>query len=94
MKAILSVLVTDFPPHPAPRSARNEDDVMNEYEELLRSLVTERFTRWRPPTPISNQKEFAEHPLAQRDLPRTSATSRVKARIHKDETNTTTRSDR
>ena len=78
----------------APRGARNGDDVMNEYEELVRSLVTERFTRWRPPTPISDQREFTEHPLAHMDIPRTSATARVRARIHKDEASTTARSDR
>ena len=67
---------------------------MNEYEELLRSLVTERFTRWRPPTPISDRREFAEHPLAHIDTPNTSATARVRARIRKDETRTTARSER
>lgn len=67
---------------------------MNEYEELVRSLVTERFTRWISPTPINDQREFTEHPLAHMDIPRTSATTRVRARIHKDETNPTTRSDR
>jgi hypothetical protein len=67
---------------------------MNEYEELVCSLVTERFTRWRPPTPISDRRELAEHPLAHMDKPRTSATTRVRARIRKDETSTTARSDR
>ena len=92
VRADLSVLVTGFPP--APHGARNGDDVMNEHEELVRSLVAERFTRWRPPTPISDQREFAEHPLAHMDIPRTSATARVRARINKDETSTTTRSER
>jgi len=67
---------------------------MNEYEELVRSLVTERFTRWIPATPISDQREFTEHPLAHMDTPRTSTTTRVRARIHNNETTTTTRSDR
>ena len=68
---------------------------MNDYEELVRSLVTERFTRWIPPTPISDRREFTEHPPAHPDiLPRTSATTRVRTRIHKDETSPTARSDR
>ena len=67
---------------------------MNEYEELVRSLVTERFARWRPPTPINDHREFTEHPLAHMDIPNTSATARVKARIRKDETRTTARSER
>jgi hypothetical protein len=67
---------------------------MNEYEDLVRSLMAERFTRWRPPTPISDQREFTEHPQAHMHIPKTSATARVRARIHNDETSTTTRSDR
>lgn len=67
---------------------------MNEYEELVRSLVAERFTRWRPPTPISDQREFTEHPLPHMDIPRTLATTRVRARIHKDEASPTARSER
>ena len=67
---------------------------MNEHEELVRSLVTERFTRWIPPTPISNHSEFTEHPPAHMDIPRTSTTTRVRARIHNNETSPTTRSDR
>ena len=67
---------------------------MNEYEELVRSLVTERFARWRPPTPISDHREFTEHPLAHMDIPETSATTRVRARIRKDKTSTTARSNR
>ena len=66
---------------------------MNEYEELVRSLVTERFARWRPPTPINDHREFTEHPLAHMDPPNTSTTTRVRARIRNNET-TTARSDR
>ena len=91
MRADLSALVTGLPRTPR---RRNGDGVMNEYEELVRSLVTERFTRWRPPAPISDQREFTEHPLAHMDIPKTSATTRVRAPIRKDKTSTTTRSER
>jgi hypothetical protein len=67
---------------------------MNEYEELVRSLVTERFTRWKPPTPINDRRPFTEHPLAQMGTPRTWATTRVRARIRNDETSPTARSER
>ena len=67
---------------------------MNEYEELVRSLVAERFTRWRPPSPNGVSVEPTEHPPADLDPTRTSVTARISARIHHDETSTTKRSDR
>jgi hypothetical protein len=67
---------------------------MDEYEELLRSLVTERFSRWRPPPPNGVQMEHTEHPSADMDSPRTSVTARLGDRIHNHETSTTVRSDR
>ena len=91
VRAVLSVLVTDSP---APLGARNGDDVMNEYEELIRSLVTERFTRWQTPSTNGVHVESAEYPSADMDATRTSATARISARIHHDETSTTERSDR
>jgi hypothetical protein len=67
---------------------------MNEYEELVRSLVTERFTQWRPSNPISDHGKSTEHPLTHMHLPKTSATTRIRTRIHNDETSPTARSDR
>jgi hypothetical protein len=69
------------------------DDVMDEYEELLRSLVTERFTRLKPLPPNGGQVEDTEHPLADMPLPTTSVTALSRARSHNDETSTTGRSD-
>ena len=67
---------------------------MSEHEELVRSLVTERFTRWRPPSPNGVQVEPTEHPSAGLDPTRRSVTARISARIHHDETSSTKRSDR
>jgi len=65
---------------------------MNEYKELVRSLVAERFTQWRPPTRINDHREFTGHPLAHMVTPRTSTATRVRARIRNNEI-TTARSD-
>jgi protein-tyrosine-phosphatase len=68
--------------------------VINEYEELVRSLVTERFTRWQAPSTNGVHVKSAGYPSADMDATRTSATARISARIHHDETSTTERSDR
>jgi hypothetical protein len=66
---------------------------MDEYEEQLRSLVTERFTHLRPLPPNGGQVEDTEHPLADMPSPTTSVTARSRPPSHNDETSTTVRSD-
>jgi hypothetical protein len=66
---------------------------MDECEELVRTLATERFTQWKPPSPIGDEVEATEHPPADVASPTTSVTARYRARINNDETSITVRSD-
>ena len=65
---------------------------MDEYQEPVRTLATERFTRWKPPSPIGDEEEATEHPPADVASPTTSVTARNRARINNDETSATVRS--
>ena len=67
---------------------------MDEHEELVRSLVTERFSRWRPPSASGVQTGYTEHASADMDSPSTSVTAEISAQIRNDETRTTEMSDR
>jgi hypothetical protein len=67
---------------------------MDEHEELVRSLVTERFSRWRPPSANGVQMGYTEHASADMDSPSTSVTAEISAQIRNDETRTTEMSDR
>ena len=65
---------------------------MDECEEMVRTLATERFTQWKRPSPIGDV-EATEHPPADVASPTTSVTARYRARINNDETSITVRSD-
>ena len=79
---------------PTPRDARNGDDVMDEYEELVRSLVAERFSRSRPSSPNGEPEEQTERQTADTDSPTPPGTEQIRDRIHNNQTNTTEKSER
>jgi len=54
---------------------------MDEYEEPVRALMTERFTRWRPPSPSGVHVDSTEQPFPDVGSTRTSVTARISVGI-------------
>lgn len=61
-------------------SAPNGEDVMDEYEGMIRPLIAERFTRWSPTTTAEDRDEMVTCPTVRDGLPFETITRSVRAR--------------